>query len=456
MKSQPVFDAQEPSRPATWKACAKWGLITLLGSFFWAASVFAYGAYSAWRDHNRAVAEVREEVERLRTASEPVSKDDLEKMRQSPIAGAEITNAWLAAFNSFDQNQFEEDGILLPFVGHGKLSGLRRDAEDSLVEEAKTFLTKYDSTVRLAVSASQLGGQSRFEVEIDGEDSFLLCKDQLRCVERLLRLNARVQSIKGDTRQAFESLMALIALSASLDDHVSLAEFGLQQSVLSLLLLEGEWLLSDVNFTESQLAAMQAKLESLDAQPQLTRALIGQRAITFDWLYSQPGLRGATCRSFLRLMSELLEASRKPLGDAVASAHGIRDTLDSQTKAGPRWKRRQLATAASAAKNYCKAFDFYGTSAVHPKLIVVVIAAERYRLARGKFPEQLDQLVPDFLPAVPNDPFDGQPLRIYSREDKFAVYSVGMDGKDDGGKDDQGFGKPDFLVRHIIPKTPQP
>jgi hypothetical protein len=436
--------------------CVKWGVITLLGSFFYAASVFGYGMYSAWRDHNRAVAEVREEVDRLRAAGEPISKDDLEKLRQSPIDSADITDAWLSAFNRFDKNQFEEDGILLPFVGRGKLSSLRRDSDDSLVEEAKTFLTKYDSTVQLSISAGQRRGKARFEVDFDGEDAFLPCEDELRSVERLLRLNARVQSIKGNTQQAFESLIALIALSSALDDQVSLAEFGLQQSLLSLTLLEGEWVLSDTNFSEFQLAAMQAQLHSLDAQPQLTRALVGQRAITFDWLYSQPGLRGATCQSFLHLMTELLDASRKPLGDAVASAHNIRNSLDSQMKTGPRWKRRQIGTAASAAKNYCKAFDFYATSAVHPKMVAVVIAAVRYRLARGKFPEQLDELVPDFLQTIPHDPFDGQPLRIYSRDDKFAVYSVGMDGKDDGGKDDKGFGKPDFLVRHIIPKTPQP
>jgi hypothetical protein len=455
MKSQPD-PAHESSRDATWKTCAKWGLITLLGSFFWAASVFVYGAYSAWRDHNRAVVEVREEVDRLRAAGEPVSQDDLEKLRQSPISGDDMTDAWLSAFNSFDKNQFEEDGILLPFVGHGKQSSLRRDSEDSLVEEAKTFLTKYDTTVQLAISAGQRRGNARFQVEFDGEDAFLLCEDELRCVERLLRLNARVQAIEGDTQRTFESLMALIALSAALDDQVSLAEFGLQQSVLSLALLEAEWLLSDVKFSEPQLAAMQAKLQSVDAQPQLTRALLGQRAIAFDWLYSQPGQRGATCRSYLRLMSELLDASRKPLGDAVASAHSIRDTLDSQMKAGPRWKRRQIATAASAAKNYCKAFDFYGSSAVHPKLLLVVIAAERYRLVQGNFPEKLDQLVPAFLPSIPNDPFDGQPLRIYSRDSRFAVYSVGMDRKDDGGKDDKGFGKPDILVRHIVPKSSPP
>jgi len=88
---------------------------------FWAVSVFAYGAYSAWRDHNRAVVEAHEEVERVRAAGEPISKEDLEKLRQAPIAGTASTGAWLSAFNSFDQSQFEEDGMrCCRFDGHAE------------------------------------------------------------------------------------------------------------------------------------------------------------------------------------------------------------------------------------------------------------------------------------------------------------------------------------------------
>jgi len=64
----------------------------------------------------------------------------------------------------------------------------------------------------------------------------------------------------------------------------------------------------------------------------------------------------------------------------------------------------------------------------------VLLAVERYRLAHARLPETLDQLVPDYLAAVPTDPFDGMPLR-YKRFDRgFLVYSVGEDGKDDGGR----------------------
>jgi len=62
-------------------------------------------------------------------------------------------------------------------------------------------------------------------------------------------------------------------------------------------------------------------------------------------------------------------------------------------------------------------------------------ALERYRLARGRFPEKLDELVPQYLAAVPKDVIDGQPLR-YRREGAkgFVLYSIGWNMKDDGGE----------------------
>jgi hypothetical protein len=49
-------------------------------------------------------------------------------------------------------------------------------------------------------------------------------------------------------------------------------------------------------------------------------------------------------------------------------------------------------------------------------------------------PAEISALVPDFLVSVPRDPMDGQPLR-YKRQDAgdFLLYSVGLDGNDDGG-----------------------
>jgi hypothetical protein len=68
------------------------------------------------------------------------------------------------------------------------------------------------------------------------------------------------------------------------------------------------------------------------------------------------------------------------------------------------------------------------------RCLIVALAAERYRRAHGRWPEALDRLTPELLPAVPLDPFDGMPLSCARLDDGLVLYSVGFDGKDDGGR----------------------
>lgn len=62
-------------------------------------------------------------------------------------------------------------------------------------------------------------------------------------------------------------------------------------------------------------------------------------------------------------------------------------------------------------------------------------ALERYRMANGEFPETLDALVPKFVAKLPTDVITGEPLKYRREADgQFVLYSVGLDGVDDGGK----------------------
>ena len=66
-------------------------------------------------------------------------------------------------------------------------------------------------------------------------------------------------------------------------------------------------------------------------------------------------------------------------------------------------------------------------------------AIERHRLVHGVYPVALDVLAPELLPRVPVDVFGaGQPMkyRLLSGEPDragYTLYSIGFDGKDDGG-----------------------
>ena len=65
----------------------------------------------------------------------------------------------------------------------------------------------------------------------------------------------------------------------------------------------------------------------------------------------------------------------------------------------------------------------------------VLLAATRYRLATGALPESLAALVPDYLPSAPADLFapDNAVLRLVSTDSAWTVYSLGNNGRDDGG-----------------------
>ena len=71
---------------------------------------------------------------------------------------------------------------------------------------------------------------------------------------------------------------------------------------------------------------------------------------------------------------------------------------------------------------------------VAKQMTITAIALKRYQLKHGNYPADLNSLAPDFLPAVPIDPVDGQPLRYRPNANgTFLLYSVGENGVDDGG-----------------------
>ena len=69
------------------------------------------------------------------------------------------------------------------------------------------------------------------------------------------------------------------------------------------------------------------------------------------------------------------------------------------------------------------------------RILVTALALERYRLRHGAYPQTLSSLAPEFLPSVPVDFMDGQPLRYRLTDDgHFILYSVGLDATDNGGE----------------------
>jgi hypothetical protein len=155
---------------------------------------------------------------------------------------------------------------------------------------------------------------------------------------------------------------------------------------------------------------------------------IFNRSLTPFWRYNQ-GL-------MLRFMNRAVEIAKLPIAEQ-----------------GPRWKHWKTLTkppdnrfrVLPGIPTYLmipgvSAFQM-ADSRIHGLIGVtqVMIAMERFRLARHHWPETLQEIPRSILPELPIDPFCGEPVRIARVSDGWSVYCVGPDGQDDGGKLDPTF-----------------
>ena len=97
-------------------------------------------------------------------------------------------------------------------------------------------------------------------------------------------------------------------------------------------------------------------------------------------------------------------------------------------------KNNPYAMTSQYAHNQLSAINHLARAETARNVVITAIALKRYELQHHQLPDTLDKLVPDFLESVPTDYMDGQPLRYRRNADgSFLLYSVGENGKDDGG-----------------------
>ncbi len=64
----------------------------------------------------------------------------------------------------------------------------------------------------------------------------------------------------------------------------------------------------------------------------------------------------------------------------------------------------------------------------------IFIALVWFKRTQRRYPKSLDDLTPKYLTAIPLDPFSAAGFRYQQREKGFLLYSVGRNGKDEGGR----------------------
>ncbi len=96
--------------------------------------------------------------------------------------------------------------------------------------------------------------------------------------------------------------------------------------------------------------------------------------------------------------------------------------------------------------------DRYFTYLARRRMAATALAILLFEADHGQRPATLAELVPDYLPAVPIDPFsaEGATIQYQPRDENPVLYSIGRDGRDnDGTKGVTSFGTIDFANSDI-------
>ncbi len=140
--------------------------------------------------------------------------------------------------------------------------------------------------------------------------------------------------------------------------------------------------------------------------------------------------------AYLEAMEQIQSAARSIARDKSFAA--VCHELESCGKADEERMSHPLSgwryrLSGALQPRYTRAFKSLLRNETTRSMLLADLGIRRFRLAHGRLPATLDELVPRFLAEVPRDGMDGKPLRYRVANGEPLLYSVGDDGRDDGG-----------------------
>jgi hypothetical protein len=278
-----------------------------------------------------------------------------------------------------------------------------------------------------------------------------------RPVAQLLQLRATLLADDGQADAALADCQRMLATARAATAEPLLINALVAMATRAMTVSRVERVLAQGEPSPEALGRSRRALEAAVAEPLMLDGLRGDRAwfedqvrsvderrLTPDKVFGDPlapnvtgiaridnwlhRLRGGTwskrdAAAALRFQNLLVEiAKESPDAARTRSAEYTAFRADL-----PQWLQDELT--------HDRMFDADRRGRALLSSAVAALAAEHFRINRGRWPLSWEDLVaPTLLAAVPADPFDGQPLRFRRLADGLVIYSVGPDLADGGGE----------------------
>jgi len=394
----------------------------------------------------RLKSKLQTRIDAIRAAGYPVTCAELDEWYTIPEnvenAAYTIVDAF-SYYKKWDKDKSES----LPVLGRAELP----PRTEPLAEEMKTLITQYVADNNEALELLHAGAAieyCRYPIDLSAGLSTLMhhVSEMRNCV-RLLKLEAILHAENGDGKSAVRSAISSFGIARSLAKEPVIVSQLLHSGCQNLAVTTIEYCINRVKLTDEQLIQLIDCVHNAESIYDMSCAFVGERCMGLSFFKAPESMNpdiidGIPVRPILELY--------KAVGMADADAIIYLDIMDGYIKSArlPLNKRQEAVKAIDARLQSTSQIHILlhaiipglaGITTIELRTIAqlrtarVALAIERYRLASGRLPDALTDLVPTYLDAVPIDPFDGKDLRYEKLGVGFVVYSIGEDLRDDGG-----------------------
>lgn len=400
---------------------------------------------------------VRSELAAIRKAGYPVTIRELQAYYPYPSAEDNGANLLRAAFTKL--TVFSDDVPLM--TGHTKLPARGEPLPDSMKKVIGGCLSDNADALRL-LREGESKKQCRFPRDFSINDDAQLQLEylrQFRSAARLLELQAVLNAEENRPEEAADSIAVGLNLAKALNSEPLAISYYLRLSLDEIAVASIERVLSRIPLGDDHLARLAAAFESEEDPEALLRVLVGERCLGLrlfehatvqelsygtwvpkPWVvaYTLTGWRQSDYLTYLHVMRDCVAASKLPLPDRFRRADELRADLYRDVYRHPLTTRisplqpNGIYVGLPIGSGSGAAFHLDADHVALVRAARAGLAVERYRLANRNLPESLQALVPAFIDSVPQDPFDGKPLRYRKLAKGYVVYSVDPDLQDNG------------------------
>jgi hypothetical protein len=395
---------------------------------------------------------VDRQIQAIKAQGLPTTQAELVAWYRLPSDAAEnAADYYLDAFACYVPPG-EEDANKVPWAGTAERPGRTEPLSDSTSEAIGRLLAANTKALELLHGAAGIPA-CRYPFNYKkGQGILLTWLAGIRKATFLLACETLVYTDQGEKDKVAQSIAAGLAVGDSLLMEPVLTSQLVRGSIRSAVLTNLERVLSSHQLSMEQLAAIDRGLARGSDPNAYYRGLVGERASHLDLLQERGGLNSISSSAGYKPIG--------PVGSTVYSGLGLmrRDQGEYLEIMASRLKVWELPESQrlSAAKAMDEEVKRIPSTHVGTRMLVgplalidevqlrsmaqlraarTGLAIERYRLKAGSLPPNLDALVPEYMAAVPLDPFTGQAIKYKPLAKGYVVYSVGNDLSDDGGRE---------------------